>query len=371
MFTGKYPPSHGARYDPKGPLFLSHGIDDDGEFREYRARGLAQDEVTLAALLQADDYATGAVVAGPWMKRIFGLDAGFDHYDDSLVTQLAGGLAADVTDAALDWVRAHADERQFLFLNYYDPHSPYGPPTAFRFFSGPRLWFTPGTPEAEARFLYDAEVEYLDRHLGRFFEGLRDLALYEDALIIVTADHGELLGEQGHFGHGKLLTEAELHVPLIVKFPSNANAGGRHEARVSNTGLFAMVLEQVGLEAPATAQADLRGETRAPIIAEVNPLAVVADTGASRALYAGRFKLLWNVGTGATLHDLEADPSGTVDFSPSFPDVAREMRRALDDFYANAPKPGEAGPARQVDEETMRALESLGYLEDGAQGGSP
>ena len=79
LFTGKFTSSHGARYDPEGPLVLSDAI--EGPWSIYRARGLGEEGRTLAQVLQEAGYATGAVVGGPWMKRVFGLDRGFDFYE--------------------------------------------------------------------------------------------------------------------------------------------------------------------------------------------------------------------------------------------------------------------------------------------------
>lgn len=298
------------------------------------------------------------------MKGVFGLGAGFDHYDDSLVTDVVGARAEDVTDRALAWVSENSREPFFLFLNYYDPHGPFMPPLGFRVRAGPRLWFAPRDSSDETNSLfYDAEIEYLDHHFGRLLDELRGLGLYDDLLVVVTADHGELLGEQGKRGHGKDLTQQELHVPLVVKFPGNEHAGERAAGRVSNTGVFSLILERVGLEAPGPVQAHIPARPGAAIVAETYPLEAVSRRGSWRALFSDRFKLVWNSRAGYKLHDLEADPSERVNFAASYPDIATAMQTTLEATLENAPKPGDAGPAREIGAETLRALESLGYLE--------
>jgi len=133
LFTGRFTSSHGARFDAEGPVRLTQAIADEGQLSEYRARPLVDSETTLAELLAARGYATAAVVAGPWMKRVFGLAQGFEHYDDEGIDSLTGRRAASVTEAALAWADTLDERPFFLFLNYYDPHGPYGAPAPFTF----------------------------------------------------------------------------------------------------------------------------------------------------------------------------------------------------------------------------------------------
>ncbi len=97
LFTGKFTSSHGAQKDPHGPLHLSEAIKGPESFKVARARGLSHNELTLAQILREAGYTTGAVVGGPWMKRVFGLDKGFSFYDDSQISTVGGRLARDVT----------------------------------------------------------------------------------------------------------------------------------------------------------------------------------------------------------------------------------------------------------------------------------
>ena len=131
LFTGKFTTSHGARRDPEGPLVLSDAIGSGLD--RYRARGLSPDERTLAGVLSSAGYTTGGVVAGPWLKKLFGWSPGFDFYDDAEITVLNGRDAASVTASAAGWIeRLDGDRPFFLFLNYFDPHTPYKPPTSTR-----------------------------------------------------------------------------------------------------------------------------------------------------------------------------------------------------------------------------------------------
>ena len=364
LFTGKLATSHGARYDPKGPLTLATVIEGPDEWRRYRARPLAEEERTLAEVVRDAGYATAAVVAGPWMRRPFGLAQGFDHYDEDGITTSDGRRAESVTDAALRWLEGTRDRDVFLFLNYYDPHGPYDPPEpfahAFRAAGAARPEGVPAGDELKA--LYDAEILYLDRHLGRLLDGLRAQGRFERALIVVTADHGELLEEHGRIGHGLSLTEPELAIPLIVKHPRGGALPGRSADPVQLTDVLSIVLARLGLAAPAGVQGGLPPTIGHPIVAEVDPLPFESSEGSWRALFDGNVKFLWNSKGRHQLFDLGRDPAEDHDLAPRERDRVARLALLAERYFASLPGPGAAGPPRVLDEETRRALESLGYI---------
>jgi arylsulfatase A-like enzyme len=223
LFTGKFTSSHGAQYDPEGPLYLTDGLRGPDSWQKFRARGLAKNEMTLADILKGEGYITGAVLGGPWLKKVFGLSKGFDFYDDREISTLNGRLARQVTDSALKWIEKYRTKEFFLFMNYFDPHTPYMAPEGFA-----RAFLPKGTDLGrrrptieENKALYDAEILYMDHYFGKFLQKLKAWNLYENSMIIVTADHGELLGEHGKYEHGQYLYQEEIHVPLIIKFPGS------------------------------------------------------------------------------------------------------------------------------------------------------
>jgi len=420
LFTGKLTSSHGARFDPDGPLHLGQAI--DGPFSGFRARGLSDAEVTLAERLRDAGYQTGAIVAGPWMKRVFGLAQGFDFYDDDHITNVDGRRADSVTDSALRWLARRDSRPFFLFLNYFDPHGPYQPPAPYdRMFldtetgpgddefpqgelllkTGPAPPQPPhaGTAEraemarkepeklkamaqawiawsqkkhellqnwaASGRHrnqpaLYDAEIHYMDTHIGRLLEHLEDDAAPD--LIIVVGDHGELLGEHGLIGHGEHLYQEELHIPLIVADPG-ATGGTRVSRPIQPTDLMPLVLSKVGLESPAGIQGGAPGTRSHPVVAELYPTTIRADSQAWRALFAGPWKLLWSSTGRHQLFHLDDDPGESRNLIEAEGERAERMLTALDGYVSTLPGPAEAGPPQQLDEETRRALESLGYIQ--------
>ncbi len=360
LFTGRFTASHGARYDPEGPLRLDRAIDAPASWEVFRARGLSPEEPTLAQLLGQAGYATGAVLGGPWMKKIFGLNKGFDFYDDSSISSVSGRLAPEITRSALRWIGAREEKPLFLFLNYYDPHSPYNPPERFA------RTFVPAGPDLRGRTvtleervaLYDGEILYMDRYIGRLFKELKALGLYDDALVVITADHGELLGEHGRFGHGNYLHQEEIHVPLFVKYPAGEVGPARTDASVQLVDVMALLFERLDLPLPEGIQAGRPPDIGHPVAAEAYPLPALSSDGHWRALLEGRRKLLWNSLGNHQLFDLEKDPGEEENLFASQPRRAEAMMGRLNRFLDGLPAPDPAGPVGRVDVGTGSPLTS-------------
>ncbi|HEY7696879.1 MAG TPA: sulfatase [Vicinamibacteria bacterium] len=342
IFTGKFPSSHGADYDPEGPLRLTQAIEGPEEWAEYRASGLSPSEKTLAILLRDQGYQTAAVVGGPWMKRIFGLDLGFETYDEEGILDVNGRLASEVTTAALEFL-ARVASPFFLFLNYFDPHGPYEAPAPFG-----------GSFGQEPSDRYDEEILYMDHHIGRLLDGMKRNGIFEDSLILVTADHGELLGEHEKMGHGASLYEEEIHVPFFVKYPGEEVRPGRSAEPIHHVDVLPLVLERASVSTSR--------RKRHPLLSEVRPLDVMSPDGWWRALYLGRQKVLWNSHGNHALYDLEEDPGERKDLSRDEPERLKEALSVLEKVFASLPPRGEPGPPATLDEETQKALRSLGYV---------
>lgn len=331
MMTGLVPRRHGV---PRNGFVV-----DDGN-------------ALLAERLAAAGFHCAAFIGSAALVGRTGLDRGFAHYDESFdVTAGEGGAdqsqrAADaVTAAALAHVddllgRDGADEaRFFLFAHYFDPHAPYAPPasevaryrpglevggfaaieTAVRQqqeraigralgqsevinegLSEGLLRGASGAPTEVGRALaklYAGEVTALDRGVGALLAGLTRRGLLDDALVIVTADHGETFWEHGNaWNHGLWVSQTDVHVPLIVRLPGGRRAGTRVEAPVSGVDVAPTVVDLLGLDALA---ADEPGVARGVSLARAldgadlpeRPLfAVATQPGAqveARALEAG------------------------------------------------------------------------------------
>ena len=244
--------------------------------------------LTLAERLQASGFRTGAVVSNFVARRQSGLDQGFERYDDRMGEREGRRLMPErrakqtTTDALamLDELR-ESGGRVFLWVHYQDPHGPYTAPSNYRSPPGPapvgvrdrRLTVFPpkivglgGIPDyqqlgserhsAVYRAGYHAEIRFLDAQLGAFFEAVRARGLWEETAIAVTADHGEGLGEEGHwFAHGELVAPAETAVPLLLRVPGQGAAA--RDDLASLLDLLPTLLAVLGepLSEPASAEA--------------------------------------------------------------------------------------------------------------------
>lgn len=247
---------------------------------------------TLAEHLSKRGYATYGITSNPWVTNGRGLAQGFDLFD-AAYSNSEGAVdkgAERATELALGFVEAAADADRpfFLFVNYLEAHLPYAPPEVgcevlgIERSSLVREDFTieeaeeiiAGTRPASdeelslARTLYSCEIAYQDRMLGRVFEGLRSHDLLDKTLVIVTADHGELLGAGGMMGHEFSLSDDVLRVPLIVRLPGTFDGGERISSPVSHLDIVPTVLDIVG---GARTSDVLEGESLLSLVAGADP----------------------------------------------------------------------------------------------------
>lgn len=275
LFTGKYPNTLMLEETGADLVDLANlGRDPHAYVVEtFRAvRG------TLPEAFRARGFHTAGITDGAWMSREVGFQHGFEVFDDS-----GGGLAA-VLPRGLAWLEALGQEPGFLFLHGYDIHCPY--PTREPFDSafcrdharhldlsdkcgkGALFGLELAPEDVDAvRDHYDAGILSADALLGEFLDGLRARGLYERALIVVTSDHGESLGERGLYGHGGLTLE-QLLVPLIVKPPQAWELAPREiDEPVELVDLYPTLCALAGLPVPG----DLDGRSLVPTLARGVP----------------------------------------------------------------------------------------------------
>jgi arylsulfatase A-like enzyme/Flp pilus assembly protein TadD len=335
LLTGLLPPSHGVRDN------LGYTVD-------------AATRPMLQHTLKEAGYATGAGVSAYVLRRATGIDAGFDFYEDDIEidsdpsgpgVQAIQRPGAETLAAVRPWLRSVADRPFFLFFHIFEPHSPYEPPA-----------------EYAARYPspYDGEVAAADEVVGGLLDELRSLDVYEKALIVFLADHGEGLGDHGEAEHGLFLYRSTLQVPLILKLPRRQRAGESIDYPVQLIDVHPTLVSTLGLP-PG------EGFQGTPLLAQERPeprdRPIYSETFFPRlhfgwsdlaALIVGRHHFI--DAPHPELYDLLQDPDemdNRFGREPAFDSELRTMLRAYDRNLVS-PEP--------IDPETRRRLEALGYV---------
>ncbi len=336
---------------------LQHGVHDNMTYR------LGDGQLTLAEMLRDRGYATGAVLGAFVLDDRFGLSQGFDAYDDAIgepeddsVLLENERLATEVTDRACAWIDAQAGRAFFLFVHYYDPHSPYAPPEPYagRFAGQP----------------YAAEIAYADAEIGRLLRHLRDRGLYDRALIVAAGDHGESLGEHGETMHGHFVYQSTLRVPLIVKPPrakAGAPGGQRVGARAGLIDVVPTVLGYLGLPCAAGVEGRDLSRPAAPA-AEAESRDFYCESltpttyGCSPLL--GLVREDWKLidSSNPELYALADDPQELRNRAGELPARVEEMRATLVGLVAGRAEDEPGSDRASADEETRQRLQSLGYI---------
>ena len=370
MFTGLPPSIHGAT----------------------KTRKLDETVPYLPEQLAEAGYRVDGLVSVPTLSQEFGFDRGFHTY-----RFLFNARAADTVDAAVDLLRRWDGQSHFLFLHLIDAHWPYSPPREFRtqFDSRPpdisgllQRVFDDVPPRGQEEIdqavnLYDGEIAYVDRQLGRFFDEMKETGLYESSLIVLTADHGEAFFEHGYWKHTQTLYEEMVRVPLIVKWPGDSPTG-RVSALVSQVDVSPTVLAAVGLESVSRWARDLREyveETNIErsVVSEVSwPGLPTRPARLKVALRSERHKYIATLEGSALedldietirdeeLYDLQDDPAEAVNLAPHSEATLRSFRQGLEAYLAEAKQSRSTRRGQEVvmDELLQERLETLGYIDN-------
>jgi arylsulfatase A-like enzyme len=282
---------------------------------------------TLAEALHDHGYETGAVYSIEYFSRRFarGFERGVDVYDDrwtSLHTELhgaqesSGTSSREVADSAIEFVSRRRDRPWMLWAHFFDPHHQYVPHQDGQ---------TPRFGDAPMD-LYDAEIAYTDRHIGRLLARLRETGQWERTVIVLTGDHGEGFGEHGVSTHGFHLYAAQTRVPMIVRVPGIAPGGS--DVAVSHVDVAPTLANLARTPEEPTflgrSMVDALARTRAPD--DGRALQEVTYDGAVRrwAIVSRAHHLLWNHTPESTreCYDLRLDPDERQDLMGSIAGAA-------------------------------------------------
>jgi len=352
-------PSHASILTGHTPL--GHGVRDNGAYV------LPAGVRTVAEDFRQAGYRTAGFISGFPLKRRFGFDRGFDVYDDQLPrgkdarrTAYVERTADRTTDAAIRWLEAASPAGSprkpfFMWVHYFDPHAPYeAPAESMRGVASP----------------YDGEIAFVDAQLGRLLRRVDELGKNAPTLVLVTADHGESLGEHGEDTHGIFVYDSTIRVPFILAGPG-VPAGGVARSVARGIDVAPTLLDYAGLAAKGLEGRSVRrgasGETLPdePAYAESLHPQLQYGWASLHAWRTSKFKLI--EAPRVELYDLAADPAEVLDVSARQASRVETMRRELQRAMATTTP----GAAQTVDAETAERLAALGYVGTGGSASAP
>ncbi len=340
IFTGLYPQNHGVR--------------NNGMFT------VPVDVESLAEVYSSEGYATGAFISAEVLNHKYGLDKGFDLFDDDLTKSRKLGKSTvpsrrgnQTLENALAWLEGiDPDKPVFMWVHLYDPHAPYDPPPEFR--------------EKYPSDPYSGEIAFTDSLVEQLVQALDASGRFEDTIFTVLADHGEALGEHGERTHGMLLHQATIHVPWILVIPGERNQGLRVQAPVSTADLSPTLAALTAVKPPNSERLDGRVALDQTVLQSNRELYYEAllpmyQYGWSplRGLRSGVWELI--SGKYDELFNLAGDPRELTDLAESEAlqkDHLRDKIAAIaeaDETLAN-------NPALEMRPGEREALEALGYV---------
>ncbi|MFC2162584.1 sulfatase [Candidatus Altiarchaeota archaeon] len=268
IFTNHYTvvthtgPSHASMFTSKRPYEI--GMPSNG----YDMR---ENQTTIASVLNGYGYKTHGISATYALKRSK-ITQGFESFDtrERQVNGKRDRRASTVTNNGIEWLEGNRDGRFFLFLHYFDPHTPYMPPPEHDIFSSPaykalnliewgkkKIW-EPGSgwkhhtvecaqtwgARHHCNARYDGEVRYTDHEVGRLIDYARDTGMLEDTVFIITSDHGESLSEHGFYEHNGPCYEETIKIPLMIH---SKGVGGRVGWLTDNMQMMPTIFELIGV----------------------------------------------------------------------------------------------------------------------------
>ncbi|MHA1569073.1 MAG: sulfatase family protein [Alphaproteobacteria bacterium] len=387
LHTGTYPDVHGVT----GPeMALDAGF------------------VTVAEAFQTRGYLTAAYLTNAYLESKFKLNQGFDayvHARNHRYSPTFVGLrlyrflwpmhgvrhaARRVTTRALDFLAQHRDSRFFMWIHYIDPHLPYGDWYIKQLPYARDLQAKRGAavttldpylrrekvPTDEAlrhmKAAYDAEILYTDRQLGRLLDGLAEMGLAENTLVVLTGDHGEEFWDHEFLYHGYTLYRESVHVPLMVRWPGRIAAGGQIEAATGTVDIAPTLFEIAGIEPPP----GYVGRSLWNLLQQrENPggdrrvFSMLSKFGlALRAAHTDRFDLIEDGNTETLeLYEFPTDPQQEHNVAEQHPSDVERLWADIRAWAAEAPQQRQAIHSGQdnrieLDEATRQHLRALGYL---------
>jgi arylsulfatase A-like enzyme len=274
------------------------------------------------------------------------------------------------------WLENHYQSPFFLFINYYDPHHPYLPPDKdFLLFKEDEV---PEIDEFEKRkrdklARYDGEIAFVDYHMGKLFEKLRELNIYDPTMIIITSDHGEFFGEHDCWTHFYELYQEVITIPLIIKYPSSYSKKGVYINRVSLLDIMPTILNFLKIPLPENLQGVNLFEGRSRVMAEIYrhkyiwPQRREGFARELKALFLNNYKYIKEYQKESKgkkeLYDIDNDPRELYNLIDAMPDKAKEMEMKLTEWVSYDETRIPLDEPVKLDKKTEENLRVLGYIQ--------
>ena len=344
-------PSHINILTGTYPFF--HGVRDNAGFR------LGEESLLISEILKKRGYRTAAFIGAFPLDERFGLNQGFDLYDDFYGNTahlhdlfFVERPAEEVIDAACRWIKDQSENPWFCWIHLFDPHIPYSPPLAFK--------------KRYPSDFYGGEVAYVDQELGKLFQFLDKRQKNDYPLTVITSDHGESLGEHGELTHGVFAYNSTLHIPLIIYQPQLFPKSKVIKEMVRHIDIVPTILDVLGIKIPEVIQGrslltlvknpsrwkdkDCYFENLSPNLnRNWAPL-----YGLIRRNY--KFISLPN----PELYDLEKDFSEENNLAATEKSISKELKISLDNLLETNQQ--HLSARKSVDRETREKLYALGYI---------
>lgn len=355
-------PSHVTIFTSQYPQF--HQERDNGNYR------LDESSVTLAERLKQENYVTAAFVSSFVLEGKFGLNKGFDVYDDKMLKNTKKRIiklmdeerpADQVNDAAIGWLKENKDKNFFLWVHYYDPHTLYNPPQPYK--------------ERYKDNLYDGEIAFVDEKIGELLSAIKECGLDKDLFIIFASDHGEGLGEHNEAGHGIFIYDSTLKVPLIFSYPEKIPGGRIIQAQVRLADIMPTVLDLLGMkknkEIQGTSLADLikgRGKPGSlPAYSESFYAKFHFNWSQLQSLRTQEWKYIKS--SEPELYNIMDDPLELNNLAGERADAVKDLDKKLEKFLRQTESPAKEKKTI-ADRETRERLASLGYIQGAGETGT-
>jgi len=343
-------PSHSSLFTSTTPL--SHGVHNNGFY------SLAPEFDTLAEILKNQGFKTAAFISSFSLDSRFGLDQGFDSYDDTFeyeefLKSFRSERTADKTSASFwKWLDENSGRKFFCWVHYFDPHLPYSPPPPFKAEFADRP--------------YDGEIAFTDYYLGKTIEKLREKNILDRTLVVCVGDHGEALGEKNEVDHGLFIYDVSLRVPLIFYAENHLPKGLVVPSRVRVIDVMPTILDLLK-EAQgrsfqgASLRPQLKGKKRPDLSTYIETYMPREYYGWSELLGIIDGDLKYIRAPKPELYDLAQDPEEIRNLYAKETAVAAGLEEKLKAMIAEQTSPA-VGGAKTLSLEEQERLSSLGYV---------